>query len=84
MELFVFSLQAIIDATKRWVEEFVIDYNLCPFANPVYQAKKVKYVVSMANSTEQALFKLCQEVSVFVMFITLYFLSLNGVCNLLH
>ena len=38
-----------IALTKRWVAEFVIGLNLCPFARRVFEAQRVRYVVSKAT-----------------------------------
>jgi len=32
-----------IERTKRWIEEFVIQYNLCPFAAHPFQKGKIRY-----------------------------------------
>ncbi len=44
--------QAVIDATRRWVETMVIGLNLCPFARRVVQGDKVRHVVSAATDEE--------------------------------
>lgn len=38
----------VIELTKRWVAEFVIGLNLCPFAKHVFDADRIRYVVSNA------------------------------------
>ncbi len=40
--------QAVIDDTRRWVSSLVIGLNLCPFARRVFEAGKIRYVVSEA------------------------------------
>jgi hypothetical protein len=45
---------AVIAATRRWLETAVIGLNLCPFARPVHERDRIRYVVSAA-STEQEL-----------------------------
>lgn len=44
-------MQAVepIDITKRWIAEFVIGLNLCPFARRVFDAERIRYVVSNAR-----------------------------------
>jgi hypothetical protein len=37
---------AIIDATRRWVEKAVIGLKLCPFADSVYRSDRVRFHVS--------------------------------------
>ncbi|WP_455201130.1 DUF1415 domain-containing protein [Kaarinaea lacus] len=52
----------VIDATKQWLEHFVIKHNFCPFAVKPYKEKRIRYV-SYAVTTEQALAeKLIDEV----------------------
>jgi hypothetical protein len=40
--------QAVIDATRRWVDSFVIGLNLCPFAKRVADGGRIRYAVSAA------------------------------------
>jgi len=51
----------IIAATQRWIETFVIGLNLCPFAQRVFQAGKVRYVVSAATTEKTLLMDLTRE-----------------------
>ena len=37
-----------IELTKRWIAEFVIGLNLCPFARRVFDTGRIRYVVSDA------------------------------------
>jgi hypothetical protein len=53
--------QAVIDATRRWIETMVIGLNLCPFAQRVFQADKIRYVVSAAMSEKALLMDLTRE-----------------------
>lgn len=46
--------QSIIEETRRWIADVVIGLNLCPFARRVFEAGKIRYVVSDAQ-TEAAL-----------------------------
>jgi uncharacterized protein len=41
--------QAVIDCTRRWISSMVIGLNLCPFAQRVFQADKIRYVVTDAQ-----------------------------------
>jgi hypothetical protein len=52
---------AIIAATRRWLEQAVIGLNLCPFAKSVYVKEQVRYVVSNATTPEALLEKLMEE-----------------------
>jgi hypothetical protein len=52
---------AIIAATRRWLERAVIGLNLCPFAKAVYVKEQVRYVVSNATTPEALLETLMEE-----------------------
>ena len=52
---------AIIAATRRWLERAVIGLNLCPFAKAVYIKEQVRYVVSPARTPEALLETLMNE-----------------------
>lgn len=52
---------AIVAATRRWLEKAVIGLNLCPFAKSVYVKEQVRYVVSNATEPEQLLETLMDE-----------------------
>lgn len=54
---------AIIAATRHWVERAVIGLNLCPFAKAVERRGQVRYVVSQARTEEQLLADLRVELS---------------------
>jgi len=41
--------QSVIDGTRRWISSMVIGLNLCPFAQRVFKADKIRYVVSDAH-----------------------------------
>lgn len=41
---------AVIAATREWVEKFVIGLNLCPFAKSVQAENRIRYVVSAATT----------------------------------
>ncbi len=40
--------QAVIDRTRGWISSVVIGLNLCPFARRVFQAERIRYVVTDA------------------------------------
>lgn len=52
---------AVIEATRRWLERAVIGLNLCPFAKSVYVKEQVRYVVSQATTPEALLEQLMDE-----------------------
>ena len=52
---------AIIAATRHWVEQAVIGLNLCPFAKAVHVKEQVRYVVSPATTPEALLEQLMDE-----------------------
>lgn len=52
---------AVIAATRAWLEKAVIGLNLCPFAKAVHIRNQVRYVVSHATSEEDLLRELCDE-----------------------
>jgi len=52
---------AIIVATRNWLERAVIGLNLCPFAKSVHVNKRVRYFVSRAQYTDELLDDLTSE-----------------------
>ena len=57
------SNQAVIDATKRWLETMVIGLNLCPFAKAVHVKNRIRYRVSSATDEGALLHDLESELS---------------------
>ncbi len=55
------SDDAVIAATRNWLEKAVIGLNLCPFAGAVYAADRIRYVVSDAATPEALLQVLAEE-----------------------
>ena len=55
------SHDAIIDATRRWVEKAVIGLGLCPFAESVYLRNAVRFHVSEQRSAAGLLDELRSE-----------------------
>jgi hypothetical protein len=53
--------EAIVAATRRWVERAVVGLNLCPFAKAVVVKEQVRYVVSPARTPEELLEQLMNE-----------------------
>jgi hypothetical protein len=52
---------AIVAATRRWIERAVIGLNLCPFAKAVFVKEQIRYVVSTARTPEALLEELMNE-----------------------
>jgi hypothetical protein len=55
------SPDAVIAATRDWIERVVIGLNLCPFARAVYLQERIRYVVTDNASTEALAGRLAQE-----------------------
>ena len=51
----------IIARVKQWLEVFVIELNLCPFAKKEFKKNRIRFVVSEANTEEQLLIDLWDE-----------------------
>jgi uncharacterized protein len=47
--------QTVIEITRRWISDVVIGLNLCPFARRVFQAGKIRFLVSEASNEEKLL-----------------------------
>jgi hypothetical protein len=53
--------EAVIAATRQWIEKAVIGLNLCPFAKAVYVKNQVRFVVSHAPHLDGLLEDLDRE-----------------------
>ena len=53
--------EAVIAATREWLEKAVIGLNLCPFAKAVYVKNQVRFVVSKAQHLDGLLEDLDRE-----------------------
>jgi uncharacterized protein len=53
----------ILDITKKWVEEFVLGLNLCPFARHPYRSGKVRFVVFEGDDTEHLTETMVREIA---------------------
>ncbi len=51
----------VISQVTRWLEQAVIGLDLCPFAKPVWQQCKIRYVVSSGETCESLLSDLAEE-----------------------
>ena len=55
--------EAIIYAVRRWVEDFVVGLNLCPFAGRELIRNRVRFVVTEAATEERLLVALATELA---------------------
>ncbi|MBU0542694.1 MAG: DUF1415 domain-containing protein [Limnobacter sp.] len=53
----------IIEATRRWVEQVVVAFNLCPFAKRELVKDRVRFVVSKAKDEATLLDELAHELA---------------------
>ncbi len=53
--------EIVIENTRRWLERAVIGLNLCPFAKAVYVKEQVRFVVSHADTPEELVADLLEE-----------------------
>ena len=57
----IHSESVVIESIRRWISSIVIGLNLCPFAQRVFQADLIRYVVSDAADPEVLRFDLASE-----------------------
>lgn len=53
----------IVEATRRWVEQVVVAFNLCPFAKRELMKERVRFVVSKATDEATLLDELAHELA---------------------
>lgn len=53
MSLDRLEIDAVLEATRRWISQVVIGLNLCPFASRVFNGELIRYVVSEAANEEE-------------------------------
>jgi len=58
--------EIVIANTRRWLEQAVIGLNLCPFAKAVYVKDQVRFAVSHAETPEQLVADLLEELRLLV------------------
>lgn len=58
--------EAVLVATRHWLEKAVIGLNLCPFAKAVYVKNQVRLVVSHARHADDLLEELDRELDLLV------------------
>jgi len=51
-----------IAATKNWLEHFVIQHNLCPFAAKPFRGNRIRYVSYPVSTEEELVDKLIDEI----------------------
>ncbi len=57
------SKKKAIDSTKKWLTDFVIKLNLCPFAEREYQSNSIRFVVCDADQELSLLKALYDEIN---------------------
>lgn len=51
----------IVEDVRRWLESFIIELNLCPFAKRELVKDRIRFAVSLTDSSEQLLVNLLEE-----------------------
>lgn len=54
-------MATLIEQTKKWIEQIVIDLNLCPFAKTVFDKDVIHYKIVESNSSDDHLIGLFDE-----------------------
>jgi hypothetical protein len=54
----------IIEDVRRWLESFIIELNLCPFAKRELVKDRIRFSVSFTESSEQLLVSLLEELQI--------------------
>ena len=57
------KIQAYIEQSKKWIEQFVIALNLCPFAGVPFRKDQIRYVVEEAETEELLLKSVLSELA---------------------
>lgn len=55
-----------IEQTKRWIKEFVIDLNLCPFAKHPFQNELIRYKITEFSTTKNFVLFFLEELQVLI------------------
>ena len=53
--------EQIVAVVQRWISSIVIDFNLCPFAKPVFARGRIRFSVSEAQTEEHLVADLEKE-----------------------
>lgn len=54
-------VNGVVNATKAWVDRFVLQYNLCPFAEAVFVSNKIRYRVFLGTDKSKIIDRLRYE-----------------------
>jgi hypothetical protein len=57
------SAEALVDATRHWLEAAVIGLNLCPFAKAVHVKRQIRWAVTGASTAKALLAELHRELA---------------------
>ena len=52
----------IIQATRHWLEQFVIKHNFCPFAAKPFREKRIRYASYSVSTEEELVDRLVEEI----------------------
>lgn len=55
------SQQTVINAMRKWVESFIVKFNICPFAKPEVETDGIRYVVVDEHRIDPLLDNIEQE-----------------------
>ncbi len=55
--------QQAVKSVKKWINEFIIPNNVCPFAYKEIQNKTTRFIVKQHNSIEDTLFNIINELT---------------------
>lgn len=66
MQMSIEHADAVVGATRQWLERAVIGLNLCPFAKAVHVKQQIRYVVSDTQTPDALLAELERELAFLV------------------
>jgi len=52
---------SIIATTQNWLNQFIIRYQICPFAKPAYEQQRIRYQVMTEQNVENLLMAVIDE-----------------------
>jgi len=52
----------ILTACQQWVEQFIVQHSICPFARPVVESQQLGYKLISATDTEQSLIEVMGQI----------------------
>ena len=55
-------MNEVVESVRHWLQAFVIDLNLCPFAKRELMKERVRFAVTNTTSTEILLSRLLEEI----------------------